>query len=358
MLLLILILVLTIPLASIYLSTILINGFAFLVFLPGALLSEILGGLFQTTLFLQSPLILMGSLLYQEELSLLFLSMPIIIYSNADTAKSSILSGNKGKAGIYQWTHNESGKIYIGSAFDLSKRLKDYYSTYYLNRANSYICKAIICHTHSAFSLSILEYIDVSPARAIIAAQPGNSSKKEIQKLILEREQYYLDLIFSVEEPNTYNLLKEAGSRLGSKHSPETITKISGENNSFFGKTHSAETVAKIRKIQRSINRTGKNNPMYGKSISISTKALMSKAKIGKNNPASKSVYLYSIDPVTKDLTLINFFNTCSDTAKYLNFSIRTLSNYLDKNKIYKGKWVLSTSLISTAPASLREGKE
>jgi hypothetical protein len=40
MLLLILILVLTIPLASIYLSTILINGFAFLVFLPGALLSE------------------------------------------------------------------------------------------------------------------------------------------------------------------------------------------------------------------------------------------------------------------------------------------------------------------------------
>jgi group I intron endonuclease len=357
MLLLILILVLTIPLASQYLLTILFR-IAFLIFLPGALLSKIFGELFQSTLFLQSPLSIMGSLLYQEELNLLFLSMPIIIYSNADTAKSSILSENKGKAGIYQWTHNESGKRYIGSAFDLSKRLKDYYSTYYLNRASSYICKAIICHTHSAFSLSILEYIDVSPARAIIAAQPDNSSKKEIHKLILEREQYYLDLIFSVEEPNTYNLLKEAGSRLGSKHSPETITKISGENNSFFGKTHSAETVAKMRKIQRSINRTGKNNPMYGKSLSISTKALMSKAKIGENNPASKSVYLYSIDPVTKNLTLINFFNTCSDTAKYLNFSIRTLSNYLDKNKLYKNQWILSTSLISTFPASLRGGKE
>ena len=108
-----------------------------------------------------------------------------------------------------------------------------------------------------------------------------------------------------------------------------------------------------MREIQRSINRTGKNNPIYGKSISISTKALMIKAKIGENNPASKSVYLYSIDPVTKDLTLINFFNTCSDTAKYLNFSIRTLSHYLDKNKIYKGKWILSTSLISTSPRKL-----
>lgn len=65
-------------------------------------------------------------------------------------------------------------------------------------------------------------------------------------------------MIFSVNGPNTYNILKEAGSRLGSKHSPETITKISGENNSFFDKTHSADILAKMTEIQRSINRTGK----------------------------------------------------------------------------------------------------
>jgi len=55
-------LVMTIPLASLYLSTILIHGFAFLVFLFGDFIidSEILGGLFQTILFLQSPLILGG----------------------------------------------------------------------------------------------------------------------------------------------------------------------------------------------------------------------------------------------------------------------------------------------------------
>ena len=42
-------LVLTIPLASTYLSTILIYRFAFLVFLFSAYFTEILGGLFQPT---------------------------------------------------------------------------------------------------------------------------------------------------------------------------------------------------------------------------------------------------------------------------------------------------------------------
>lgn len=30
---------------------------------------------------------------------------PVIIYNNVDTDKSIILSNNKGKAGIYMWTH-------------------------------------------------------------------------------------------------------------------------------------------------------------------------------------------------------------------------------------------------------------
>lgn len=46
---------------------------------------------------------------------------PVIIYNNADTEKSRILSDNRGKAGIYMWTHLETKRIYIGSAIDLSK---------------------------------------------------------------------------------------------------------------------------------------------------------------------------------------------------------------------------------------------
>jgi len=84
-----------------------------------------------------------------------------IIYNNTDTSKSQILKDNFDRTGIYQWTHIESGKIYIGSAVDLSIRLKYYYSTAALKREDNIICRAILRYTHSAFSLAILEYINI-----------------------------------------------------------------------------------------------------------------------------------------------------------------------------------------------------
>ena len=57
---------------------------------------------------------------------------PIISYENADTQKVEILETNKDKSGIYRWTHKGSGKSYVGSAFDLSNRLKNYYNLSYL----------------------------------------------------------------------------------------------------------------------------------------------------------------------------------------------------------------------------------
>jgi hypothetical protein len=88
---------------------------------------------------------------------------PAVIYSNALIAKSQILKDNKGKTGIYQWTHLESGKFYVGSAFDLSKRLNNYYKRSNLTRnSNSIINNAILNHGYSSFSVTIMEYIDIS----------------------------------------------------------------------------------------------------------------------------------------------------------------------------------------------------
>ena len=53
--------------------------------------------------------------------------VPIMIYSKAKTEKSYIYTENK--AGIFQWTHIKSGKIYIGSALNLSYRIKEYSCT-------------------------------------------------------------------------------------------------------------------------------------------------------------------------------------------------------------------------------------
>jgi NADH-ubiquinone oxidoreductase chain 4 len=164
----------------------------------------------------------------------------IIIYSNADTEKSQILSENKGRAGIYMWTHKESGKIYIGSASNIKTRLLQYFNINYLERNKTmYICNSLKEHGYSAFSLTIFEIIDLT-----------DLSKDSARKKILAREQYYLDKLLELELSNTFNISLTAGSSLGQVRSEETKVKMSeaklGEKHPFFGKIHSVETKAKM----------------------------------------------------------------------------------------------------------------
>lgn len=167
------------------------------------------------------------------------LAAPIIVYSNAETGRSQILLGNKDKASVYKWTHF-SGKFYIGFAIDLSKRFRFYFSESYLNRCKSmYICNALFDHGDSSFSLTILEYLDIT-----------NLSKDESRKLLLQREQHYINTLSPVRPPPpgggpVYNINPIAESRLGSLHTEETIARMSGENNNFYGKFHTPETLAK-----------------------------------------------------------------------------------------------------------------
>jgi hypothetical protein len=131
-------LVMTIPLASLYLSTILIHRFADHVLLDSCIIlgSAIYGWLFQITTLSQSLeifllilsriilflvpeeekinnyIILKGYLLIilfitldgfslEESNILLTCFVPMMIYSNTETDRSKILSDNKGRAAIY-----------------------------------------------------------------------------------------------------------------------------------------------------------------------------------------------------------------------------------------------------------------
>jgi group I intron endonuclease len=303
---------------------------------------EILGGLFQPTLFLQSPLILMDSSSFIEESNFLFSLIPIIVYSNAETDKSQILLDNKGKAGIYQWTHLKSGKIYIGSATDLSVRLKGYYNKNYLRRvkSNSYIYNAILEHDYSLFSLSILEFIDIT-----------NLSQEEARKLILSREQYYLDESFTKGD-STYNILNIVGSSLGYKHSEESLLKMSGTNNPMFGKTgersplfgksHSSESLEKMRKP-----RSEKAKLNMSKPLSEAHKAKLSKAHKGKVHSsdtlakisAARGTAIYIYD---SNSFLVNTFTSATLAGKFFKCSKTTILRYANNDKLFKGQWILS----------------
>jgi group I intron endonuclease len=272
---------------------------------------------------------------------------PIVLYENINTDRSRILSDNKGLAGIYQWTHLESGKIYVGSAVNLSERLKDYFTLSYISdktKGNSYIYNALLLHGYSGFSLSILEFIDIS-----------NLSKKEARKLILEREQYYLGLIFKEAEPNTYNILPTAGSSLGYKHTEVSKELISKAN---LGKVHSVETRSKMSEAL-----SGLNSPrgFLGKSHSLESKALMSAAKAGENNPKSFLGKIHTEEIITKlsiakgggtiymydtQGTLLNTFSSARKAAEHFNTSHITIMKYVRNGNIFKDKWKFSTFLI------------
>lgn len=284
-------------------------------------------------------------------------NQPEIIYDNVEIDRSRILSDNKGRSGIYMFKHIESGKVYVGSSVDLSKRLSLYFSKKYLNRFKRvYIHNALLHHEYAAFSLSILKYLDIK-----------DLSKEEAQKFILEKEQNYLNLIFFADEPFTFNILRVAGSYLRFNHTTESRTLMSiaksGKNHPLYGKTHSektimrmsethkgktfsAETLAKMSVAQRNINRTGKNHPMigkngpmFGKTHSVETKALMSIRKTGVNSLVNKKVYVYlSIIPTI----LSHKFISCTEAAKYFSCSAMTISRYAKSGKLFQDMWILS----------------
>lgn len=249
--------------------------------------------------------------------------VPVKIYNNVDIDKLLILKDNKGKAGIYLWKHKELGKSYIGSAEDLSKRLENYFKLSYISdkSKNSYIYNAIYLHGYSAFSLTIIEHIDIS-----------NLSIDETRLLIVSREQYYLDSL----QPE-YNILKIAGSSLGYKHTEESLAKMSEASK---GKIFSSETIAKLSKVKSGENnpmygKLGENHPMHGKTHSTKTKAKMSLAR-------GTTVYVYNSDKST----LVNSFPSAKKAAEFFNCSHSTILRYISNGLIFKDRWILSTIII------------
>ena len=130
-------------------------------------------------------------------------SVPFRVYLNPDKEKDLIVNENKGRTGVYRWVHIESGKSYIGSSNKLNIRFKQYFNYNHISypKRNLIIYNAVLKYGYVCLSLEILEYCKADE--------------------LLVREQYYLDII----KPE-YNILTNAYSLLGFKHSPENIAKF------------------------------------------------------------------------------------------------------------------------------------
>lgn len=148
---------------------------------------------------------------------------PAVSYKNAKINKSLIFKDNKDKAFVYRWINKLNGKEYLGSTSSAKRRLNTYYDLKTLGEVNMPIYNAILKHGHENFIFEIIEYC--LPEDTII------------------REQYYLDN-FDFE----YNVLANANSLAGYKHTAETLAKFKGRQN-LLGYKHIPETLEMLREV-------------------------------------------------------------------------------------------------------------
>jgi len=138
-------------------------------------------------------------------------------------------------AGIYLLRNKLNNKIYIGKSINLRRRLwqhkvsetsPHYYATYPINNA-------IRKYKWINFDVEILEsfeiYID--------------------DKILLEKEKYYIEKFNALNNKVGYNLLPFGTSSAGIPKTPDHRKKLSLAKMGKIGKKHSEETKEKLRQI-------------------------------------------------------------------------------------------------------------
>ena len=160
---------------------------------------------------------------------------------------------------------------------------------------NMLINKALLKYGYANFSVEILEYCEPDEA--------------------ISRQQHFLDLL----KPD-YNILKNAGSLLGFKHSDGTIAKIKAK---LKGRVFTPEHLAKL-----SVAKIG------------NTYATGHKGRKRAEGAGSPSVHIEVLDQETGIKTI---YPSMSAVAKALDEPSGSIRTYISRNsqKPYKGRYLL-----------------
>ena len=165
------------------------------------------------------------------------------------------------------------------------------------------IYQNILKYSHINFALGFIE--NLGPKTNIL------------RDVLLEREQYYLDLLFKNYTSNfILNRAPKAGSTLGFKHSKEFINNRKGKLNPMYNKIKSPEFV-----LMQKRNKFGMNNPQFG--------VIKSPETIKK---LTKLVYVYKAE----DLSLVGEYSTVN-CYKHFNMGKDTLTKYIKNGLTFKG---------------------
>ena len=235
---------------------------------------------------------------------------PVYTFENLDleNVRKQILNETEGLSGIYMIVNKITKDYYIGSA--ATNRFYGRFSNHLIYFRGSKIVKlAVKKYELSNFAFIIL---DLYP----------NIVTKENNKELLNLEDTYLKLLL----PN-YNILTEAGSSFGYKHTEVDRQKMKDSFNDVRremignlnrGKRFSPETIDKMR--QKALNRPPMSDRTKNKCITN-----------------TRSVVLYNLNG-----TVYGEYSTILDAAKSINCGEKTIRRALKTEKgLVKKQWVV-----------------
>jgi len=239
---------------------------------------------------------------------------PVFIYDNLSdsTVKNRVLNETRGLSGIYLILNKVTMDYYIGSAS--TGKIHARFINHLFNFNGSKVVKnAVKKYNIAYFSFLVLELFP-------------EVVNKENNKKLLDLEDFYLKSLL----PN-YNILTEAGSSFGYKHSE--ITRLN------MKAYYSEERRIAIGNLNR------------GKSLSPSTIELIREAALNRRKPIysaeaiknmkknSKAILVYNLD-----YTVYGEFPSIVDAAKSLGCDQKTVIRALQSpKKILRRRWIVKS---------------
>lgn len=250
---------------------------------------------------------------------------PVFSYEDLqlDEVRKKISFETRNLSGVYMVLNKVTLDFYIGSA-----STGKIYSRFYRHLISFNGSKIV--------KFAVKKYKLTSFAFLILKLFPEIVTKDNNNKLIA-LEDFYLKTML----PN-YNILTEAGSSFGYKHTEITRLNMSKNyslarkewiKNLNKGKTLSPETIEKIR--ERALNR---------KPLTYSIEALANMKK------KSKPIILYNLDR-----TVYGEFSGISEAAKTVGCDIKTINRALKtEKKILKRRYIVKLAPLTSEPQLLR----
>lgn len=236
---------------------------------------------------------------------------PVYLYENLhlDETRKAILNDTKNLSGVYLIFNKITGDYYVGSAS--TNRFYARFSNHLLYFKGSKILK----HAVKKYNLSNFAFLILELFPEIV--------NKENNKKLLDMEDFYLKYLL----PN-YNILTEAGSSFGYKHTELSRIKMkinySIERREQIGKLNknkklSVETIEKIRE------------KAFERKVYYSDEAILSMKK------RSKAVILYNMDH-----TVFGEYPSIVEAAKSINCGEKTIRRALKtEKKILKRRFIV-----------------